>query len=71
MNTAQTKTLAGTVVMDFVRSLGYDPRECTELIVDATDLTIRGIRIADGRVAVKDGHPIEWSESYRIDWGQS
>ncbi|MGD9693917.1 MAG: hypothetical protein AB7G17_14355 [Phycisphaerales bacterium] len=67
MNTDE-KILAGTVLRDFVRTLGYEPAEVSSLVATPFDLTVSGWRHSEGRVALHDGHPVEWSESFAIDW---
>jgi hypothetical protein len=61
--------IAESVVMDFVRSLGYDPAEVSEVVLTPLDVTVRGYRRAKGHVLVKDGQPIEWSETFQIERG--
>lgn len=56
-------TVQESVVMDFVRSLGYEPSEVSEVNLTPSELTVRGYRRAEGRVLVRDGQPIEWTET--------
>ena len=55
-----------SVVTDFVRSLGYEPKDVCEVNLTPFEVTVSGYRTVEGRVLSKDGRPVKWTKTVPI-----